>query len=55
MKERENGYYWVRLGDNWHIAKWEYSNGMFHWLYNGIYVKDEYFHEIDENKILKMS
>lgn len=48
-KEREAGYYWVKdeLKDPWIIAYYTGSN----WEDNGKYVSDEYWSEIDENKL----
>ena len=48
-KERDAGYYWVKdeINDPWIIAYYTGRN----WEDNGKHVSDEYWSEIDENKL----
>jgi hypothetical protein len=50
--ERKTGFYWVRIGDEWFVAKWQKEYDQ--WVRVGIesYFYDNEFDEIDEN-ILK--
>jgi hypothetical protein len=51
MKTRENGYYWVKDGDEWEVAEW-WENG---WYFVGQErsFSDNMLDEIDEIKIIR--
>lgn len=48
---RKNGFYWVRIKDNWTIAKFDYPS---FWV-DGDDFSESYFDEIDETPILRPS
>lgn len=53
---REEGYYWVMLGDRWIIARWwsPFTDGSNpEWDVSGKIATDSSFDEIDERRIIR--
>ena len=51
--ERESGYYWVRDGISWYVAKWYTSYKSWSICGNEEDFNDSEFEEIDERKIVR--
>ena len=57
MKKRELGFYWVKANDKWFVAEYTegYNEDNYSWFIPGneCDTDDNYFDEIDENKIVR--
>jgi len=59
VADRKEGYYWVRIGGVWEVAKYYVSNGVLgnYWStfgeHEGCWSNDDDFNEIDERQICR--